>query len=75
MKGQYLPELNELYQKIAAKLQQHDSLRQQPISPYVSKQYEKVKLFKFMLERAVAFFQKLAFCLVIRRNWLDMRSR
>ena len=99
MKEQYLPELNELYQKIAAKLQQvcyhfyflnsfshqicfndwellvlnnsilfclivfllsvcqHDSLPQQPISPYVSKQYETVKSFKFMLERAIAFLQ------------------
>ncbi|EOY25958.1 Uncharacterized protein TCM_027316 [Theobroma cacao] len=51
MKETYLPELNEMYQKIAAKLQQHDSLPQQPKSD----QLEQLKLFKTMLERIITF--------------------
>ncbi|KAF2301448.1 hypothetical protein GH714_024308, partial [Hevea brasiliensis] len=53
MKEMYLPELNEMYQKIATKLQQHDSLPQQP----KSEQLEKLKIFKTMLERILAFLQ------------------
>ncbi|XVF24725.1 hypothetical protein REPUB_Repub13aG0151900 [Reevesia pubescens] len=51
MKETYLPELNEMYQKIAAKLHQHDSLPQQPKSD----QLDKLKLFKTMLERIISF--------------------
>ncbi|XVE91247.1 hypothetical protein DITRI_Ditri20bG0138500 [Diplodiscus trichospermus] len=51
MKETYLPELNEMYQKISAKLQQHDSLPQQP----KSEQLDKLKIFKTMLERIIAF--------------------
>ncbi|TKY74540.1 Mediator of RNA polymerase II transcription subunit 15a [Spatholobus suberectus] len=53
MKESYLPELNEMYKKIATKLQQHDSLPQQPKSD----QLEKLKVFKAMLERIIAFLQ------------------
>ncbi|GMI78122.1 hypothetical protein HRI_001481500 [Hibiscus trionum] len=51
LKETYLPELNEMYQKIATKLQQHDSNPQQP----KSEQLEKLKAFKNMLERILAF--------------------
>ncbi|KAK3187914.1 hypothetical protein Dsin_027475 [Dipteronia sinensis] len=53
MKEMYFPELNEMYQKIATKLQQHDSLPQQP----KSEQLEKLKIFKNMLERIIGFLQ------------------
>ncbi|GFS38958.1 hypothetical protein Acr_00g0060500 [Actinidia rufa] len=53
MKEAYLPELNEMYQKVAGKLQQHDSFPQQP----KSEQLEKLKSFKNMLERIIAFLQ------------------
>nr|KYP56775.1 hypothetical protein KK1_003022 [Cajanus cajan] len=53
MKESYLPELNEMYQKIDAKLQQHDSLPQQPKPD----QLEKLKVFKMMLERIIKFLQ------------------
>ncbi|KAG2723184.1 hypothetical protein I3843_02G137400 [Carya illinoinensis] len=53
LKETYLPELNEMYQKIATKLQQHDSLPQQP----KSEQLERFKMFKAMLERIIAFLQ------------------
>ncbi|KAK7294053.1 hypothetical protein RJT34_16936 [Clitoria ternatea] len=53
MKESYLPEMNEMYQKIAAKLQQHDSLPQQPKSD----QIEKLKVYKVMLERMMALLQ------------------
>ncbi|KAK1591218.1 hypothetical protein Q3G72_004094 [Acer saccharum] len=53
MKEMYFPELNEMYQKIATKLQQHDSLPQQPKSD----QLEKLKIFKNMLERILGFLQ------------------
>ncbi|RYR40681.1 hypothetical protein Ahy_A09g046424 isoform E [Arachis hypogaea] len=52
MKENYLPELTEMYQKIASKLQQHD-LPNQPKSD----QLEKLKVFKLMLERIIAFLQ------------------
>ncbi|KAE8680832.1 Mediator of RNA polymerase II transcription subunit 15a [Hibiscus syriacus] len=51
LKETYLPELNEMYQKIATKLQQHDSNPQEP----KSEQLDKLKLFKAMLERILAF--------------------
>ncbi|KAJ6932266.1 hypothetical protein NC651_007861 [Populus alba x Populus x berolinensis] len=41
MKETYLPEINEMYQRIATKLQQHDPLPQQP----KSEQLEKLKVF------------------------------
>ncbi|KAM1472663.1 hypothetical protein ACFX2I_028885 [Malus domestica] len=53
MKERYLPELSEMYQKIATKLQQHDSLPQQP----KSEQLEKLKMFKTMLERLISVLQ------------------
>ncbi|KAB1218752.1 Mediator of RNA polymerase II transcription subunit 15a [Morella rubra] len=53
MKEMYLPELNEMYHKIAMKLQQHDSLPQQPKSDPL----EKLKMFKNMLERIISFLQ------------------
>ncbi|XAR54494.1 hypothetical protein NMG60_11029639 [Bertholletia excelsa] len=53
MKEAYLPELNEMYQEIAGKLQQHDSLPQQP----KNEQLEKLKISKAMLERIMAFLQ------------------
>ncbi|XP_052478060.1 mediator of RNA polymerase II transcription subunit 15a isoform X2 [Gossypium raimondii] len=51
LKETYLPELNEMYQKIATKLQQHDSNPAQP----KSEQLEKLKIFKTMLERIISF--------------------
>nr|XP_028955288.1 mediator of RNA polymerase II transcription subunit 15a-like isoform X3 [Malus domestica] len=53
MKENYLPELSEMYQKIATKLQQHDSLPQQP----KSEQLEKLKMFRTMLERLISILQ------------------
>ncbi|XP_062156090.1 mediator of RNA polymerase II transcription subunit 15a-like isoform X2 [Alnus glutinosa] len=53
MKEMYLPEINEMHQKIANKLQQHDSLPQQPRSD----QLEKLKMFRTMLERIITFLQ------------------
>ncbi|KAJ0007057.1 hypothetical protein Pint_30219 [Pistacia integerrima] len=53
MKDMYFPELNDMYNKIATKLQQHDSLPQQP----KSEQLEKLKIFKTMLERIITFLQ------------------
>ncbi|XP_048140062.1 mediator of RNA polymerase II transcription subunit 15a isoform X3 [Rhodamnia argentea] len=55
MREAYLPELNEMYQKISMKLQQcqHESLPQQP----KSEQLEKLKAFKVMLERVIAVLQ------------------
>ncbi|KAH1151204.1 hypothetical protein GLYMA_16G125400v4 [Glycine max] len=52
MKESYLPELNEMYQKIATQLQQHNSL---PTQPKLD-QLEKMNVFK-MLERIIAFLQ------------------
>ncbi|KAE9585821.1 putative coactivator CBP, KIX domain-containing protein [Lupinus albus] len=53
MKENYLPELNEMYQKVATKLQQHDSLSHQPKTD----QLERLKVFKMMLERIITFLQ------------------
>ncbi|KAI3692446.1 hypothetical protein L6452_32262 [Arctium lappa] len=53
MKDLYLLDLNDMHQKILAKLQQHDSLPQQP----KNEQLEKLKVFKNMLERFMAFLQ------------------
>ncbi|KAK9941165.1 hypothetical protein M0R45_017786 [Rubus argutus] len=49
MKEMYYPELSEMYQKIAAKLQQHNSVPQQ----IRSDQLEKLRMFKIMLERLI----------------------
>ncbi|KAJ6932357.1 hypothetical protein NC651_007939 [Populus alba x Populus x berolinensis] len=53
MKETCFPEINEMYQRIAAKLQQHDSHPQQP----KSEQLEKLEVFKAMLERLITFLQ------------------
>ncbi|KAI6670268.1 hypothetical protein NL676_005153 [Syzygium grande] len=53
MREAYLPELSEMYQKIFMKIQQHESLPQQP----KSEQLEKLKAFKRMLERVIAVLQ------------------
>ncbi|XP_029125740.1 mediator of RNA polymerase II transcription subunit 15a isoform X3 [Cajanus cajan] len=53
MKESYLPEMNEMYQKIANKLQKHDSLPQQP----KSEQIEKLRAYKMMLERMMEILQ------------------
>ncbi|CAH1427619.1 unnamed protein product [Lactuca virosa] len=53
MKDLYLLDLNDMHQKILGKLLQHDSLHQQP----KSEQLEKLKVFKNMLERFMAFLQ------------------
>ncbi|KAJ6348368.1 hypothetical protein OIU76_004772 [Salix suchowensis] len=53
MKETYLPEINEMYQRIDAKLQQHDSHPQQP----KPEQLDKLKVFKAMLERLITFLQ------------------
>ncbi|KAL1221428.1 Mediator of RNA polymerase II transcription subunit 15a [Cardamine amara subsp. amara] len=50
MKETYLPDLNEIYQRVAAKLQQ-DSIPQQQRSD----QFEKLKQFRTMLERMIQF--------------------
>ncbi|XP_011014848.1 PREDICTED: mediator of RNA polymerase II transcription subunit 15a-like isoform X1 [Populus euphratica] len=53
MKETYLPEINEMYQRIATKLEQYDSCPQQPKSEHL----EKLKVFKVMLERMISFLQ------------------
>ncbi|KAI5602864.1 hypothetical protein BDE02_01G182500 [Populus trichocarpa] len=53
MKEMYFPEINEIYQRIAAKLPQHDSHPQQP----KSEQLDKLKALKTMLERLIMFLQ------------------
>ncbi|KAL2617669.1 hypothetical protein AAZV13_08G200100 [Glycine max] len=53
MKESYLPEMNEMYQKIANKLHQHDSLPQQPKLD----QIDKLRAYKSMLERMMALLQ------------------
>ncbi|XP_022864000.1 mediator of RNA polymerase II transcription subunit 15a-like [Olea europaea var. sylvestris] len=53
MNDLYFPELNEMYQKMAARLQQHDSVPLQP----KNEQLEKLKFFKAMLERIIQFLQ------------------
>ncbi|XP_010031032.2 mediator of RNA polymerase II transcription subunit 15a isoform X3 [Eucalyptus grandis] len=53
MRDAYLSELNEMYQKISMRLQQHESLPQQPKSD----QLDKLKNFKLMLERVIAILQ------------------
>ncbi|KAL3516396.1 hypothetical protein ACH5RR_023298 [Cinchona calisaya] len=53
MKDMYFLELNEMYMKIAGKLQQHDSLPQQPRN----EQLEKLKFFKLMLDRLIGFLR------------------
>ncbi|CAI9284764.1 unnamed protein product [Lactuca saligna] len=53
MKDLYLLDLNDMHHKILVKLQQHDSLPQQP----KNEQLEKLRIFKNMLERFMAFLQ------------------
>ncbi|KAB2627307.1 mediator of RNA polymerase II transcription subunit 15a-like [Pyrus ussuriensis x Pyrus communis] len=49
MKEMYLPELSEMYQKIANKIQQHEYPK--------SEELEKLKMFKTMLERVILVLQ------------------
>ncbi|MFS7922747.1 putative mediator complex subunit 15, KIX domain-containing protein [Helianthus anomalus] len=51
MKDKYLPDLNDIHQKIISKLQQHNSLPQHPINV----QIEKLIVFKHVLERYMQF--------------------
>ncbi|XP_075474379.1 mediator of RNA polymerase II transcription subunit 15a-like isoform X2 [Primulina tabacum] len=53
MNEKYFPELNDMYQRMAAKLQQHDSLPQQP----KNEQLDKLRFYKLMLERLLMFLQ------------------
>ncbi|XP_073288252.1 mediator of RNA polymerase II transcription subunit 15a-like isoform X1 [Primulina huaijiensis] len=53
MNEMYFPDLNEMYQRMAAKLQQHDSLPQQP----KNEQLDKLRFYKLMLERLLMFLQ------------------
>ncbi|KAL8216475.1 hypothetical protein R6Q57_023312 [Mikania cordata] len=53
MKDKYLPELTDIYQKFIGRLQQHDSLPQQPNGEHV----EKLKKLKYMLECCIKFLQ------------------
>ncbi|PWA43251.1 transcription cofactor [Artemisia annua] len=53
MKDLYLHDLNDMHQKLLGKLQHHDSLPQQP----KNEQLEKLKVFKNVLERFMAFLQ------------------
>ncbi|XP_074274402.1 mediator of RNA polymerase II transcription subunit 15a isoform X2 [Silene latifolia] len=53
MKDLYYADLNEMYQKISIKLQQHDALPQQPKID----QIEKLRVFKHMLERLMQVLQ------------------
>ncbi|KAK9682732.1 hypothetical protein RND81_10G092800 [Saponaria officinalis] len=53
MKDLYYADLNEMYQKISFKLQQHDSLPQQP----KIEQIEKLRQFKNMLDRLMQVLQ------------------
>ncbi|XP_017702241.2 mediator of RNA polymerase II transcription subunit 15a-like [Phoenix dactylifera] len=54
MRDMYFADINELYRRIALKFQQHDAFIP-PAKP--SEQYEKMKNFKMMLERTLAFLQ------------------
>ncbi|KAK6925508.1 Mediator complex subunit 15, KIX domain, partial [Dillenia turbinata] len=53
MKEMYLPELSEVRQKIAVRLQQHESLPQPPKMD----QIERLKFFKGITERMILFLQ------------------
>ncbi|GJU04521.1 NB-ARC domains-containing protein [Tanacetum coccineum] len=53
MKDLYLHDLNDIHQKVLGKLQKHYSLPQQP----KNEQIEKLKVYKNMLERFMAFLQ------------------
>ncbi|GKF67974.1 hypothetical protein Tco_0197653, partial [Tanacetum coccineum] len=53
MKDLYLHDLNDMHHKILGKLQEHDSIPQQP----TSEQLEKLKVFKNLLELFMAFLQ------------------
>ncbi|KAJ0944658.1 hypothetical protein HanPSC8_Chr03g0119331 [Helianthus annuus] len=53
MKDLYLPDLNYMHQKLLSKLQWHDAHPQQP----ENEQVEKMKRFKYILERFMQFLQ------------------
>lgn len=53
MKETYLPEINEIYQKISMKIHQVESIPQQPKSD----QIEKLKGYKTMFERMISILQ------------------
>ncbi|KAK9122613.1 hypothetical protein Sjap_012215 [Stephania japonica] len=61
LKELYLPELNELHQKISLKMQQHESTsqgaRDQMDKFKIMDQVEKLKVMKVMLDRSMAFLQ------------------
>ncbi|KAK1375661.1 Mediator of RNA polymerase II transcription subunit 15a [Heracleum sosnowskyi] len=59
LKDVYFLDLNNLYQKIAAKLHQHEPLLLQPphLQQGKSLQFEKLKGFKTMLERSLSLLQ------------------
>ncbi|KAL5072432.1 hypothetical protein RYX36_011416 [Vicia faba] len=53
MKENYLPDLNEIFQKIAMRFQQYDSNPQQPKAD----QMDKLRQYRMMLERMITFLQ------------------
>ncbi|KAL5072430.1 hypothetical protein RYX36_011414, partial [Vicia faba] len=53
MKENYMPDLNEILQEIATRLQKYDSTPQQPKSD----QIEKLKVYRMMLERVILLLQ------------------
>ncbi|XP_057454130.1 mediator of RNA polymerase II transcription subunit 15a-like isoform X3 [Lotus japonicus] len=55
MKENYFTDVSELYQKVALRLQQHDSLLQQPSSD--QNQIERLRRYKMMLEHFMTILQ------------------
>lgn len=53
MKEDYLPDLDEIFQEIAMRLQQYDSTPQQ----LKSGQIEKLRVYRLILERMILFIQ------------------
>ncbi|CAI8601353.1 unnamed protein product [Vicia faba] len=53
MKENYMPDLNEILQEIATRLQKYDSTPQQPKSD----QIEKLKVYRMVLERMISLLQ------------------
>ncbi|GKV06764.1 hypothetical protein SLEP1_g18610 [Rubroshorea leprosula] len=71
MKDMYLGELNHMHQKITARLEQPDCIQQ-------SEKLDKLKIFKAMLERVIAFLSvssKENITLSTRKNWALIRSK
>ncbi|KAL3622686.1 hypothetical protein CASFOL_033294 [Castilleja foliolosa] len=57
MNEMYFPELNEMYQRMAAKLQQQDALLPQGHQQPKNEQLEKLRFLKIMLERFIFFLR------------------